>query len=83
MRASILDFRKRMKEILRALDQNEPVTILYRGKPKGVIYPFRVREDTCPTAKEHPAFGIWNDRDDLDDVSGFVDRVRKGRFGAV
>jgi hypothetical protein len=37
MKASILDLRRKMREILRALDRSEPVTILYRGK-KGAYF---------------------------------------------
>ena len=36
MKASILDLRRRMSEVLKALERNEDVTILYRGKKKGI-----------------------------------------------
>lgn len=41
MRASVVDLRYRMKDVLRALDRNEEVTVTYRGKVKGVIVPKR------------------------------------------
>jgi len=56
MKASILDLRRRMSEVLRALENNEPVTILHRGREKGVIYPAVRPGSTVPVA-EHPAFG--------------------------
>lgn len=34
MKVSILDLRRRMKDVLRALDRNESVTIYYRGNEK-------------------------------------------------
>ena len=37
MKASIVDLRYKTKDILKALDRNEKVTILYHGKVKGVI----------------------------------------------
>jgi hypothetical protein len=39
MKASLTDLRYRAKEVLKAIDRNEEVTILYRGKVKGVIKP--------------------------------------------
>ena len=35
MKVTFLDFRKRPKALLKALEQNEEVTILYRGRLKG------------------------------------------------
>ena len=39
MKASVIDLRYRMNEVLKAIDRNEEVTILYHGKVKGVIKP--------------------------------------------
>ena len=39
MEASIVDLRYKMNDVLKALDRHEKVTILYRGKPKGVLHP--------------------------------------------
>ena len=39
MKASVVDLRYRMNEILKAIDRKEEVTILYHGKVKGVIKP--------------------------------------------
>ncbi len=41
MEASIVDLRYKMNDVLKALERNEKVTILYRGKPKGLIIPFK------------------------------------------
>jgi len=83
MKASILDLRRRMPEVLRALDQNEPVTILYRGKQKGILYPAGKPERPIISVSEHPAFGLWRDREDLRDVGAAVRRLRKGRSHAL
>jgi antitoxin (DNA-binding transcriptional repressor) of toxin-antitoxin stability system len=82
MEASILDLRRRMGDVLRALDNNEPVTILHRGKPKGVIYPIGGQRAKGPMTS-HPAFGMWKDREDLADVDQFVRGIRKGRHHAL
>ena len=39
MKATIVDLRYKMKDILKALDRNEAVTVLYHGKTKAVILP--------------------------------------------
>ena len=83
MRASILDLRRRMSEILKALDRNEPVTILCRGQRKGILYPARPPAGKRRPVAEHEAFGMWKDRSDLRDVDAVVRRMRKGRVHAV
>ena len=83
MKASVLDLRRRMKEILRALDRKEPVTILYRGKEKAVLYPSESRGGRAGSVAEHAAFGMWKDRDDMRDVKEVVRNFRKGRSRAL
>ena len=39
MKATVVDLRYRMKDVLKALDRNEEVSILYHGKLKGTIRP--------------------------------------------
>ena len=81
MRASILDLRRHMREILKALDQNEPVTLTYRGNEKATIIPKKHAVDF--DFKKHPTFGIWSDEKDMEDVTSFVRQLRKGRFNAL
>jgi prevent-host-death family protein len=83
MKASILDLRRRMGDVLKALEKNEPVTILHRGKEKGVIYPVSDRQEQAVSVTEHPAFGMWKDRDDLRDVEQVVQNLRKPRHHAL
>jgi hypothetical protein len=79
MDASVLDLRRNMKSILRALDRNEPVTLFYRGRKKGVIQPI-AGESSAMSAKMHPAFGMWKDRKDMKNVAAYVRRLRRGRY---
>lgn len=83
MKASVLDFRRRMSDILRALDNNETVTILYRGKKKGVILPAGSSERRGKSIADHPAFGMWKDRADTADVEAVMKELRKARRHAV
>jgi len=82
MKASILDLRRRMSDVLKALERNEPVSILHRGKEKGVIYP-TAPSDSGLSVEQHPAFGMWKDRDDLKNVDQAVRTLRKGRGHAL
>jgi prevent-host-death family protein len=80
MEATILDLRRRTREVLDALERNEAVTITYRGVKKGVITPVGAREKNGRSAADHPAFGIWSDRQG--DVEGTVRKIRRGRADA-
>jgi len=83
MKASVLDFRRRMKDILQALDRNEAVTILHRGKKKGIVLPAGLDKQGALPIAAHPAFGIWKDRKDMGDVRAFMRKLREGRPSAV
>jgi len=80
MKAAVLDLRRRSRDILRAIEHGETVTILCRGKEKAILSPLpRGRR----SVREHPAFGMWKDRAGMKDVAGFVRRLRKARAHAV
>lgn len=89
MKASVLDLRRRMKDVLDSLKRNEPVTLLRRGKVVGSIQPPGPSPDSpsglpgARRASSHPAFGLWKDRADFADVEAAVDRLRKDRFRAL
>jgi len=38
MKANVVDLRYKMNDVLKALDRNEQVTVLYHGKVKGIIF---------------------------------------------
>jgi hypothetical protein len=59
MKASVIDLRYKMKDVLKALDRKEEVTILYHGKVKGVIVP--VNNKKYKKVKDHPFFGMLKD----------------------
>ena len=84
MKASFVDLRSKSGEVVRALDRKEAVTVLYRGRPKAIMQPIASSGAGKRTrTKNHPAFGLWADRQDLKDVAAHVRRLRKGRFHAV
>lgn len=59
MEASIVDLRYKTSDILKALDRNESVTVLYHGKVKGIIKP--AREKSALKVTEHPFFGMCDE----------------------
>jgi len=80
MKATIVDLRYRMKDVLRAVESGESVTVLYRGKPKARILPIARKAGEAKLA-EAEAFGMWKDRKDLRNVPGYIRKLRQGRFG--
>ena len=75
MKASIVDLRYKTADILKALDRNESVTVLYHGKVKGVIKP--VSETPARNIKNHPFFGMLKDTDKA--VLEEMENLRKPR----
>ncbi len=78
MNATVLDLRRNMKQVLRAIDANERVVLTYRGRKKAVIVPCQEQAQR-QSASAHPAFGMWKDHKDAADVDAFVRNIRKGR----
>ena len=78
MNASILDFRKNMKSIQKALGRNESVTVLSHGTPIGVLMPFSKKKNEKRSVKAHPFFGMSK----LESLSVLdtVNHLRKARY---
>ncbi|PWT99941.1 MAG: hypothetical protein C5B51_26035 [Terriglobia bacterium] len=79
MKATILDLRYRMKDVLRAIDRGEAVTVLHRGKEKARLLPI-VRKSNDARAEDQEFFGMWKDRRDLVDPSAYVRKLRQPRY---
>ena len=79
MKATFLDLRKRSKEIVKALDRSEPVTLFYRGKAKGVIVPASLPRAKSVSVSKHRAFGMWRNRSDVKSPQAFVAKLRNVR----
>ena len=79
MKATVLDLRYRTKDVLKAVEPGETVTVLYRGKEKALIQPIPSKPRRAKICAD-PAFGIWRDRRDLSDVAGFIGKLRKSRL---
>ncbi len=75
MKASIVDLRYKTNEILKALDRNESVTVLYHGKIRGVIKPAREKSEL--KIEDHPFFGMYGEPEET--VLEELENLRKPR----
>ncbi len=75
MKATVVDLRYRMNDVLRALERNEDVEILYHGRTKGVL------SATAPVRRtkvsEHPFFNMRHDEESVDKQ---MEKLRGGRY---
>jgi antitoxin (DNA-binding transcriptional repressor) of toxin-antitoxin stability system len=76
MEASIVDLRYKSKEVLRALDRNEEVSVTYRGKVKGRIIS-ESESGALMKIAEHPFFGMNTSGAS---VASTMDELRKSRY---
>lgn len=74
MKASLVAVRYQMKDVLRAIDRGEPVTVLYRGKEKAKIVAIGKPK---MKVEDHPACGMWKDREDMKDPVEWVRKLRQ------
>ena len=79
MKASVVDLRYRMKEVLQALRRNEEIQILYHGKLAGTIVPAKSKKDRI-RAQDHPLFGMFAKRYKSKSVDQIMDDLRGGRY---
>jgi hypothetical protein len=75
VRATIVDLRYHMNDILKALDRNEDVDILYRGKSRGVLVAKVERVEGKVT--DHPFFNM---RGGERSVETEMEELRGGRY---
>jgi hypothetical protein len=75
MKASVVDLRYRMNEVFKALDRNEDVSILCRGKLKGVIKTAQGKSKR--KVSDHPLFNMYKDGGSVEEL---MNRLRGGRY---
>ena len=76
MKASVVDLRYKMNDILKALDRNEKITILYHGKIKGIISPILNKKNK--KVSEHHFFGMYDKN--KKSVKQEMDDLRRNRY---
>jgi antitoxin (DNA-binding transcriptional repressor) of toxin-antitoxin stability system len=76
MQTSIRDLRNNMKAVFNAVQRGEEVIVYSHKKPLAKIT--RITEkNTRPF--ENIGFGMWSDDSDMQDVSAYARKLRKGR----
>ena len=75
MRATVVDLRYRMKDVLKALERNEEVNILYHGKLKGTIKP--AQRPVTLKVRDHVFFNMSPDERSVDEE---MEELRGGRY---
>ena len=76
MKATTLDLRYKMKDILRAIDRGETVTVTYRGKEKARLVPIKAKPEKELKPSDHPFVGMWKGREDMKDPVAYIRKMR-------
>jgi prevent-host-death family protein len=81
MIASAKELRFHTREILESTMRGEEVVVTYRGKPAARIIPFtKRREKKESNVSRRKLFGIWKDRNDVENVNEYVRKLRQSRI---
>jgi hypothetical protein len=80
VKATVVDLRYKMNDVLKALDRNEKVTVLYRGKVKGILVPAGGNKQM--KIKEHPFFGM-SSPDENQSVPDIMKELRRPRYDDI
>jgi prevent-host-death family protein len=83
MKATAKELRFHSKELLDAVSRGDSVVITFRGKPCAKLVPYedpKSPESVQSVQDENGLFGIWQDREDIDNVEEYVLKLRQSRF---
>lgn len=75
MKATVVDLRYKMSEVLKALERNEDVEILYHGKTKGTIS--AAPQLSAMKVTEHPFFNMLHGTTSVEED---MEQLRGGRY---
>lgn len=77
MKISTVDFKYKMKDILKALNRNESVKVYYRNNLCGILTPVPSKKKV-PKVKAHPFFGMH--KGSKVSVEEEMNKLRESRF---
>jgi len=80
MKATVVDLRYKMNNILKALERNEKVTVSCRGVVKGILIPAQQKKKM--SMKDHPFFGM-SPKDSKKTVLEELDTLRGQRYNDI
>jgi prevent-host-death family protein len=78
MEITIEELKIQPDEIISRVYQGYDITIISNGKAYAKIIPVNDKGAELDNSKNE-LFGLWKDRDELDDVEFYVRRMRQGR----
>jgi prevent-host-death family protein len=78
MEITAKELRSRTRLLLDAVERGEEVTITYRGRPRARMV--RIEEGQEVDAAETELFGLWADREELEDPAELVRKLRRSRY---
>lgn len=79
MNVSVTTLQKRLPEVLEALGKNERVVLSHSGRRIALLQPVPDVDDEIRRIRNHPAVGMWADRDDMKDPAAWVRGKRQRR----
>ncbi len=80
MNVAIAALTERLPEVKDALDRKEQVILLHEGKEFASLQPVFDVEAEIERLRNHPAVGMWDDREDMEDPSEWVRKIRRPRY---
>jgi prevent-host-death family protein len=78
MQVTVKELRIQPGKFISMARSGNEVIVTMRGKPAAKIVPITTREESAPKILSE-AFGMWKDREDMEDVSAYMSDLRKGR----
>ncbi len=64
--------------VLRKVQQLGSVTVTLRGRPVAKLSALKSKRPV--RVQDHPAFGMWADREDMKDVHAWLKKIRTPRY---
>ena len=64
--------------ILRRVQRLGSATVTLRGKPVAELSALKTKKPI--RVEDHPAFGMWADREDMKDVHAWLKKIRTPRY---
>ena len=78
MTVTAKQLRLKTSEVLKSIARGGSVTVTLRGKPVAKLTALDGKKPM--RAADHPAFGMWADREDMKDVHAWLKKIRTPRY---
>lgn len=75
MQTSAAELRYNLKDVMLAVERNEPVTVLYHGKPRAEIRP--IAHPSESNVRQHPFFAMIDDQRSVEEE---IEQLRGSRY---